>query len=313
MTTHQVNPGTITETLAPKVEPTPPTPPTYNGPLTIDELVHGIADERLKQAAAMAVYNATSGRIVYIALGLAATIAATYRQSADVVPSYEDAIAALEDDELRSKSFQEAGRDAEDKRTLMSKLMRTRLDAASWIADLWPEFKGRGLDEELARTTEPQQVREQVVEDLHAWFEGEVRKEDIVTGLKQDAARDALANKQRFDLANIIMNEVDPADIGTSLSADDEKRLIQRVETTLKRFEADCLTGKARGFANSIERLSTATMSKAIRTKTIPAMLQHPKFTREDAKPQVTLSGAPVNLKSQATTEVRKLIAAEKS
>lgn len=304
MTTHQVPAGTMAGTAAtitPKEEPRP---------ITLDEFLETIADDRVKQLCASAVYNACGSRIAYQCLGLAATMQATARETAEHPITAAEALAVLDDEAERAKAMDSMGMTYTDRANLIATLMRVRYNMQNLIEQSWPDFKGRGIDEELARTIEPRAINPADIDAIHEHLEGAIDKSDIVAGLKSDYARDASQAKERIHLATIIAHSIDIADPGAELSAEDELRMMQRVEAALQRFEIECLTGRARGFSNSIERLATAKLGKDLRKRLNAIARDQRRFHREDAKDPVAPTSEQADLRSSETIANRQQIVA---
>jgi hypothetical protein len=301
MTTHALPQGTVDNAaaapLTPKVEPAPT-------PLTLDEFLSSIPDSRILQAAAFAIYNNVSSRIAYIALGIASKMAATERAASTEPLGMQDVLKELEEDAERARVMDLMGLEYTDRATTIGKLLRVRQDMHELIEQHWQGFQGRSLDVELARTTQPRAVNPRDVDALFQHFDGELDKNSITHGLNARARTDAERNAERLHLANMIITGIDVADEGTELDAADLQRVYERVRGALMQFETDCLTGKAGGFANLIESMATATVSKRIR-KGLDAMLARPQFNRGQAVPSGTKPEAPVNVKSQVARDAQ--------
>jgi hypothetical protein len=286
-------------------------------PLSIDEYLDTISDERVLQVATTAVYNAASSRIAYIGLGMAAQVISAHRNLADgSTITMSEAIETVNGMEFRGQILSDMGGDYVSRALLVRNLALVKQRMEDRIRMHWPEFAGRSLMDELMRTAEPRLVRAGDVDAIYEHFDKELAREDIIRGLQQDAETEAARNRARIDIAHKLLVASNECLVeGTNrasdltepnLTSDDERRLLERIEPALKRFEVECLAGKARGFSNSIERLASARTSKDARAVLVRT-LAHSRF-HEDAgaapglKPEV-----PVNVTSNATHDARYL------
>ena len=304
MATHQVPAGTMTgnapaaqqaETLAPKTEPV-----LMYGPASIEDMLSSIPEPKVKQFVASTIYNNCGARIAYQALGMVAAMQSNVLKLAVEerrAMTMADALDYLKqeahlDEHVRIMQNEEQGA---SRIKLIQTLMRTREDMFVVVKQLWPDFKGRTLGEELQRTMEVRAVRPEQVEDVYAWCDGEYTKEDILTVAAADNQNDADAARERNAAANMLLMLIDPAPEGTDLPPADEHRLLERLDAALKRQGLRVLLGKAGGFASGLDRLATAALIKALR-KDVTRMMAHPRFHREDAHDPVEPSDTRADL-----------------
>lgn len=260
-----------------------------------DRIDH-IADSRVKQAVALRLAGLAGSVAAYTALGLAATMAARLRE-ANGIDKFNEALALMDEDEQRGWAMEQVGADYIDRATKI-KLMNRLKDKFDQMvrASGWREYRGRTLEEELSRTTDPRAVRDQDVEAIVEHFDGEFAAGDVKAMLRQDAANEAARNAERIDAARIVLEDV-LASIGqvpAGLNAEDAEKwleeegrrellhfgdipeqiriqLLTGTRAAVMKLEVDLLQGRARGMT-AIEKLAALSEAKNFRKEVSEAV-----------------------------------------
>ncbi|MGA0610076.1 hypothetical protein [Caldimonas sp. KR1-144] len=261
------------------------------------------ADQRVKQAINMRLASYVGGVAAFTALGLAAKMATTLKDLSGV-EFVREALALMEEEGARTTAMLDLGVEytsrAEKIRLMIA--LKAKFDDGVRAAG-WTDYRGRSMEEELSRTTDPRQVRDADVSAIVEHFDGEVEAEHVKALLKQDATREASRNAERIDAAMIV---IENALAGSDAPSDDNpdtalketwlkaqarrealhfgdldaqlrSRLLESARSALMQLEMDLLSGKSRGAGSAVEKLATLAVAKNLRktlTEAVTALQQ---------------------------------------